>query len=217
MSPEAKATSAPAPERRITVTRLACRRGERRLVEALSFDVEPGRAVLLRGANGAGKTTLLLTLAGELAPAEGRIEIAGRHPEDRPGTDIGFLGHLSAVKPRLTLLENLEFWAALYGVPRAAVLPALETVGLAAIGTLEAGHLSAGQTRRLALARLVLCDRPIWLMDEPTAALDANGEALVAELVDAHLDRGGLVVAATHHDLGLRDPDRTRTVIVGAP
>jgi heme exporter protein A len=196
-------------------TGLGCRRGERFLFQDLSLSAGPGEALLLRGPNGVGKTTLLMALAGLFAPEEGLIEISGRDPEDRPGTDIGFLTHLGAIKPRLTLIENLRFWAALYAVPAARIAAALETVGLGPIADLEAGYLSAGQTRRLALARLILGDRPIWLMDEPTSALDANGEVLVGRLIDAHLERGGLVVAATHHDLRLARAGRARTLVLG--
>jgi heme exporter protein A len=203
------------PPRRIAVGDLACRRGERVLFSELDFTLGPGEILLLRGPNGAGKTTLLMALAGLFVPEAGLIEIAGRDPEDRPGADIGLLTHLSAIKPRLTLDENLSFWAGLYAVPRAGVAAALDIVGLGPIADLEAGYLSAGQTRRVALARLILSERPIWLMDEPTSALDADGEALVGRLIDAHLDRGGLVVAATHHDLALAETGRAHTLTLG--
>jgi heme exporter protein A len=193
----------PLSSRTLVLESLAGGRGGRRLFERLSLRLGPGAAALLRGPNGAGKTTLLLTVAGLLRPFEGTVRLIGGDPEARPETDIALLPHRAAIKPRLTVGENLDFWAALNGVPRDNVAPALEAVGLAAIAGLDAGYLSAGQTRRLALARVVLSERPLWLLDEPTAALDADGEALVARLIDAHLARGGLVLAATHHDLGL--------------
>ncbi|MHB1103970.1 MAG: heme ABC exporter ATP-binding protein CcmA [Devosia sp.] len=202
------------PPRRLQVSGLCCRRGERLLVDGLDFEVEPGEIVLLRGPNGAGKTTLLLALAGIIRPTTGTIAITGGEgPEG--ASDLHFLGHLSAVKARLTVMENLRFWADLNGGDRALIAPALQAVGLAHIETLAAGYLSAGQTRRLALARLLVADRPVWLMDEPTTALDREGELLAGRLIDAHLLRGGLVVAATHHDLTLHPPDRVRTLTLG--
>jgi heme exporter protein A len=189
--------------RTLILAQLAARRGERELFAGLDLTLAPGAAVELRGPNGAGKTTLLLIVAGIVRPAAGTIRLKGGDPESRWETEVSYLGHRPAIKPRLTVAENLAFWARLGGAPATAVLPALETVGLAPIAWLEAGNLSAGQTRRLALARLLVGERPLWLMDEPTAALDAAGEALVARLIDAHLDAGGSALIATHHDLGL--------------
>lgn len=203
------------PPRRLQVSGLSCRRGERVLVTDLDLLVEPGEIVLLRGPNGSGKTTLLLALAGIVRPAAGHIAILGGDQQARPGSDLHLLGHLPAVKPRLSVIENLCFWADLNGGARDLVDAALAAVGLAPIETLPAGYLSAGQTRRLALARLLVAARPIWLLDEPTAALDGDGELLVGRLIDAHLRRGGLVVAATHHDLALTPPDRIRTLSLG--
>ena len=185
------------------------------MIDGLEFTVGPGEILLLRGANGAGKTTLLLALAGVAAPAAGRIAILGGADEAGQPADLHLLGHLPAVKSRLTVAENLRFWADLNGGDRDLVGSALQAVGLAHIETLAAGYLSAGQTRRLALARLLVADRPVWLMDEPTAALDREGELLIGRLIDAHLRRGGLVVAATHHDLVLSPPDRIRTLNLG--
>jgi heme exporter protein A len=199
----------PLPPRTLTLTHLAGKRGEKLLFEGVDLALRPGEIAELRGANGAGKTTLLMIVAGIVRPAAGKVEIGGGDPEGRPETDIGYFAHRSAIKPRLTVAENLKFWTALNGGRSARIDEALQTVGLAPIASLDAGHLSAGQTRRLALARLLLAGRPVWLMDEPTAALDAEGERLVATLIDAHLDRGGLVLAATHHDLGLRHPSHT--------
>ncbi|HVW92590.1 MAG TPA: heme ABC exporter ATP-binding protein CcmA [Devosia sp.] len=192
----------PLPPRRIVLESLAGRRGERALFENLTLELGPGEAAELRGPNGAGKTTLLMILAGIVRAAAGTARLEGGDPEGRPETDIAYMSHRPAIKPRLTVTENLKFWVALNGGD-ADIDAALETVGLGPIAWLQAGHLSAGQTRRLALARLLLADRPVWLMDEPTSALDSDGEKLVARLIDHHLDRGGLVVAATHHDLGL--------------
>lgn len=193
----------PLPALTLALDDLAGSRGGRTLFSGVTLTLKPGDAAELRGPNGIGKTTLLHIVAGFLQPAAGTARLLGVDPEERAETAIGWLGHRAAIKPRLTVGENLAFWAALDGFPSNSVLPALETVGLASIAGLDAGYLSAGQTRRLALARLLLADRPLWLLDEPTAALDAEGERLVASLIDRHLDRGGLVLAATHHDLGL--------------
>jgi heme exporter protein A len=201
------------PPSRLQVSGLSCRRGERLLVEKLDFAVEPGEILLLRGPNGAGKTTLLLTLAGIVRPAAGSIVVSGGNAAG--GAELHLLAHLPAIKGRLTVGENLRFWADLNGGDRALVEPSLQAVGLGHLETLAAGYLSAGQTRRLALARLLVADRAVWLLDEPTAALDREGELLVGRLIDAHLRRGGLVVAATHHELALQPPDRIRTLTLG--
>ncbi len=205
------------PARTITVSDLTCRRGERLLFAGLRFAVPPGELLLLRGPNGVGKTTLLLSIAGVVRPEAGTIAVTGRGEEDRPGADLHLLSHQPASKARLTVRENLSFWADLFAGDRSLVLPALEATGLAAIADLEAGHLSAGQTRRLAIARLLVADRPIWLLDEPTSALDGEGEDLVIRLLDAHLKRGGIAVAATHHDIHLPPPANVRTLTLVQP
>jgi heme exporter protein A len=203
------------PPHHLQVSGLSCRRGERLLIDDLDFAVGAGEILLLRGPNGAGKTTLLLALAGIVHPDAGTIVLSGGDAAARPAADLHLLGHQPAVKARLSVAENLRFWADLNGGDRALVAPAIDAVGLASIATLMAGHLSAGQTRRLALARLLVADRPVWLMDEPTAALDGEGEVLVGRLVDAHLLRGGMVIAATHHDLALHGQARLRTLSLG--
>jgi heme exporter protein A len=204
--------SAALPPRMLKATGLASRRGERLLFEGLDFELGAGEMLLLRGPNGSGKTTLLLVLAGLLRPDSGRCELLGGADGD---TDLHFLGHAAALSGRLTVAENLHFWTALCGGDGALLAPTLEAIGLAPIADLEADLLSAGQRRRLALGRLLCTERPLWLLDEPTNALDSAGEQLVATLIDAHLHRGGLVVAATHHDIPLRTPARVRNLRLG--
>jgi heme exporter protein A len=202
----------------LTAEKLACARGERRLFDALSFQVRAGQALAVEGANGAGKTSLLRLLAGFLAPAAGRVFIRqdGKDSDDAEdrGKQVGWLGHHDGLKPQLTVAEQLAFYAGLYGPLRPAS-PAtspvngggkaevLDRVGLTRQADLPCRYLSAGQRRRLALARLVISERPLWLLDEPFAALDTSGQALVAQLMAIHCGAGGIIIAATHDTLGL--------------
>ena len=203
------------PARTLSVSALAVRRGERVLFSGIDFCVGPGEILLLRGPNGVGKTSLIKCLAGFLRADEGAVVFSGQGAEARWQEDVHFLGHLSAVKARLKVGENLKAWAALNGGD-GDIEAALARVGLGAIVNLDAGYLSAGQTRRLALARLLVSPRPIWLLDEPTSALDKDGDRLVGALIDAHLAAGGLAVAATHLELQIADPSRIRTLELGA-
>jgi len=191
----------------LTVRDLAISRGGRALFDGLGFTVLPGGLLLLRGPNGAGKSSLLLALAGVLRPATGTLDW---HAEEPP--KLHFLGHQSGVKSRLSLLENLSFWRAVNGPSGITPPVALDQVGLGDLGGLDAGYLSAGQTRRLALARLLVTDRKLWLLDEPLAALDAAGDTVVARLIADRLASGGAVIAATHDDL----PGATRTLTLGS-
>jgi heme exporter protein A len=192
---------------------LVCGRGGMALTGELTFAARPGNCLLLRGPNGAGKTTMLLTLAGIVAPLAGGFALDGAADDER---SLHYCGHRNAIKPRLTVAENLQFWAAVNGATGSPPRDALAEVGLAALGDLDAGYLSAGQVRRLALARLLVSRRPLWLLDEPTAALDVEGHDLLARLLDAHLDSGGLAIAATHDPITLRDPSRIETLVLGA-
>ena len=171
------------------------------MLHDLSFGVASGEALLLTGPNGAGKSTLLRTLAGFLAPIRGRVTLSGADPELSIAEQAHFVGHLNAVKASLTVAENAAFWVGfLGGAPSSG---ALTRFGLAALADIPAGFLSAGQKRRLALARLLIARRPLWLLDEPTAALDAAASAILTEVVDAHVKQGGVAVVATHVPLGL--------------
>ena len=192
---------------------LACGRGGMALSRDLTFSVEPGQCLLLRGPNGTGKTTLLLTLAGIVSPLEGSFALQGAEGESPM---LHYCGHRNAVKPRLSVWENLEFWRSMNGPTGIAADAALAEVGLGKLRDLDAGYLSAGQTRRLALARLLVSLRPLWLLDEPTAALDSAGHELVSKLIDRHLDMGGLAIAATHDPITLPGPGRLHTLLLGA-
>lgn len=191
---------------------LTCGRGGMSLCSDLTFSATPGHCTLLRGPNGTGKTTLLMTLAGILTPMAGEIRFEGAEEDERV---LHYCGHRNAIKPRLTVMENLDFWAEINGRTGRDVQDALDEVGLGPIADLDAGYLSAGQSRRLALARLLVTHRPLWLLDEPTAALDAQGHELVTRLIDRHLDMGGLVIAATHDPITLLDPSRMDVLVLG--
>ena len=182
---------------------LAARRGGRVVFAGLSLAAEPGEALLLLGPNGAGKSTLLRVLAGLLRPAAGRVTWEGEDvalDAAAHGARTRLLGHQDAIKPALTPREDLAFWARLRGGDPEA---ALAGMGLSNLAGLPCRTLSAGQRRRLALARLTLGDAPLWLLDEPTLGLDAASVARLGGVLAAHRARGGIVLAATHLPLPL--------------
>ncbi len=189
----------------ISVFDLACIRGGRVLFRSLAFEVGAGNALAIEGPNGAGKSSLLRLLAGFLAPASGKVllKTAGETIEDseQRGRFVGFLSHQDASKPQLSVREQLRFYARLYGVS-GDVAAALDSVGLLKAADLPCLYLSAGQKKRLALARLQLTMRPLWLVDEPLASLDAAGKRFAASLFAKHCADGGIVIAATHEPLG---------------
>jgi heme exporter protein A len=186
---------------------LGCTRGGREVLAGVSFSVAAGEALAVTGRNGAGKTTLLRLIAGLLDLTEGHLELAGGAAEATLPEQAHYLGHRDGLKPALSVRENLEFWHAFLAGPDAPaasmVATALESVGLASLAALPAAYLSAGQRRRLAIARLLAAPRPVWLLDEPTAALDTASQQRLAELMRSHLAGGGIIVAATHGPLGL--------------
>jgi heme exporter protein A len=186
---------------------LACRRGERLVFCGLSFRVAAGEALLLRGPNGSGKSSLLRCMAGLLAPVAGTQTWDDRplalDPDGHRGR-LRYLGHQDAVKPALSVLENLALWQQLHGLSDAAALRrALAALGLDPLAELPARLLSAGQRRRVALARLLAAPAPLWLLDEPTTALDDDGVARFARMVGDHRAGGGLAVLSSHGDPGV--------------
>ena len=176
----------------------------------VGFSVRAGEALAIEGPNGAGKTSLLRMVAGFLSPAVGTIRLRAADAEisdaDERGRFAGWLGHHDAAKPQLTARETLSFFTRLYGGGD-AIDAALEEAGLARAADLPCQFLSAGQKKRLSLARLKLCKRPLWLLDEPLAALDADGKSFAASLIAAHCAFGGIALIATHEALAI---DATR-------
>lgn len=182
---------------------LRCVRGGREVFSGLDVTAESGHAVAITGPNGAGKTSLLRLLAGLLAMAGGSIGLEGGDPELTLPEQAHYLGHRDALKPALTVSENLSFWRDFLGGGKSGESDALAAVGLGHAAHLPAAYLSAGQRRRLSIARLLAVKRPVWLLDEPTSALDVTGQAAFAAIMTGHLAGGGIILAATHTPLGI--------------
>ncbi len=195
----------------LSAENLACRRGGRLIFEALSFRLRNGEAIALTGRNGAGKSSLLAMLCGRLRPEAGTIRLEG--VGEAPLAEAAhFIGHRDGLKTALTAAENLQFAQDMLGDQAFSPSEALAAVGLAHVAALPVGYLSAGQRRRVALARLLVAARPLWLLDEPAAALDAGSQAMLLGLMQAHLEAGGAILAATHGPLGL---DTARELRIG--
>ena len=186
-------------------------RGGRLALSAPGFEVGAGQAGVLRGPNGAGKSTLLRALAGLLPIAAGDArldDLSISADREEFMAKVAYAGHLDAVKPAMSVRENLASWAALYETAQAGVGPALDALNLTTIADTPAAYCSAGQKRRLGLSRLLVMDRPVWLLDEPTVSLDTASVALFASAVSAHCAAGGVALAATHIEIGLPDGPR---------
>lgn len=181
---------------------LSCARGGRTVFEDLTFQVPAGTGLLLTGPNGAGKSSLLRVLAGLVRASSGRVRLHGGAADTPVGEQCHFVGHLNGIKRALSVSENLAFWADYLG--GGDVAAALERFTLAALADIPAGLLSAGQARRLGLARLTLAPRPVWLLDEPSVSLDSGSRKILAAAIRRHLKDGGIVVAATHAPLGVK-------------
>ena len=193
---------------RLVAEGLSAKRGEDLIFQDISFEIAGGEALVVKGANGSGKSTLLRVLAGLLPAHSGAVKLlAAAQPVERVGEAAHYLGHRNAMKRELTVEENLSFWKSFFGDfaggAGLSIPEAVEAVGLGGIAHLPFGYLSAGQQRRMAMAKLLVSWRPIWILDEPTAALDAAAETMFAGLVTTHLSRGGIAIAATHQPLGL--------------
>ena len=201
---------------RLTAENIAAKRGEDLLFADISFVLASGEALVLTGRNGTGKSTLLRVLAGLLRPEKGNISWFSQDAEAgaRACEACHYLGHRNAMKAELTVAENLSFWKSFFsdflGGTGSSVSDAAEAVGLQEIIHLPFGYLSAGQQRRMAFAKLLVSHRPVWLLDEPTAALDSGAEVIITGLIGNHLAHGGIVIAATHQPLGLTNARELR-------
>jgi heme exporter protein A len=195
---------------RLSAVDLACHRGGRDVFTGLSFAVASGEALTVTGRNGAGKSSLLRTIVGLVRTAHGSLALEGGDPELSLAEQAHYLGHQDALKPSLSVAENLSFWTGFLGTPGTDIHPALEAVGLAELADLPAAYLSAGQRRRLSIARLIAIKRPIWLLDEPTSTLDATAQERLAGFMRTHLAEDGLILTATHGALGLESARELR-------
>jgi heme exporter protein A len=182
---------------------IRCVRGGREVFSGLDFAASSGEALAVTGPNGSGKTSLLRLIAGLLTAADGSIDLEGGEVELTLPEQAHYLGHRDAMKPALSVQENLSFWQDFLGGEACDAVASLAAVGLDHAAHLPAAFLSAGQRRRLSIARLLAVRRPVWLLDEPTSALDGTGQSLFAGLMRDHLARDGLIVAATHAPLGI--------------
>ncbi len=202
----------------IIAENLIISRGQSKIIDDLSWTLSSGTALLLTGPNGAGKTTLIRAVAGFIPLTAGRFELAGSDPDREFAEHCHYVGHANGIKQAFTVAENLRFWAEYLNAGdltghngyHRAVDTALERFNLTSLADIPAGYLSAGQKRRLGLARLLVAPRPIWLLDEPSVSLDAFATKRLAAVIGEHLANDGLVLAATHIPLGLEDAQELR-------
>lgn len=208
---------------RLTAEDLSARRGEDLIFKDISFTLGAGESLVLTGRNGSGKSTLLRTVAGLLRPESGRVTwfSEGSEPGIRAAEACHYLGHRNAMKAELSVFENLSFWKEFLGdfdghagspFGSVSIGEAAEAVGLGGITHLPFGYLSAGQQRRMAFAKLLVAWRPVWILDEPTAALDVSAESAFTGLIKDHLGKGGIVLAATHQPLGLENAQELKMI-----
>lgn len=190
---------------KLAAENLACIRGGRRVFSGMNFHFRGGEAVAITGPNGAGKTTLLRLIAGLLPAETGSLKLSGVSSGEEISVSAHLVGHLDGVKGTLTVSENLSFAKTLLGREGLDVQSALKTLGLGHLGEIPARMLSAGQKRRLALARLLVAKRPLWLLDEPATALDAASQKILFELIDRHTGEDGLALIATHAPLAVKN------------
>lgn len=189
---------------RLIAENLGAERGGEPVFSGISFNLGDGGGLVITGANGSGKSTMLRVIAGLLSASEGMIRLEGGGEEWQiPADACHYLGHDNAMKTALTVEENLRFWRDFCGAPHIEINEALAMVGLPQVASLPFGYLSTGQKRRISIARLLVSRRPLWLLDEPTAGLDAASERQFTALMRTHLEDGGMIVAATHVPLGL--------------
>jgi heme exporter protein A len=202
---------------RLSAVDLACHRGGRDVFVGLSFAVASGEAMTITGRNGAGKSSLLRTVVGLVRIARGQLALEGGDPELTIAEQAHYLGHQDALKPSLSVAENLRFWVGFLGARSVAIQPSLDAVGLDELADLPAAYLSAGQRRRLSIARLLAVKRPIWLLDEPTSTLDASAQQRLAGFMRTHLAEGGLILAASHGSIGLDGAQELRLGQAASP
>jgi heme exporter protein A len=193
---------------RITAENLACERGGRTVFTGVGFSLGEGEMLQLTGPNGSGKSSLLKLLAGLVVKTDGTLLVEEGVPDLTLGQQSHYLSHADAFKTVLTVRENLQFWAGMLG--GGAIDEALQASQLGEAADFPAAYLSAGQRRRLALARLALALRPVWLLDEPTVGLDSASQQRLQKLMHKHLSAGGLIIAATHLPLGIRPSHELR-------
>ena len=187
---------------------LDCIRGERRVLSGLNFQISDGEILVLTGKNGTGKSTLLRLMSGLLKPHAGQLMWDGESINEDPGAhnrQITYVGHAEAVKPALSVIENVEFWRSVRDQPGSLALDALTSVGIGHLANLPARYLSAGQKRRVALTRALTSGAKLWLLDDPTTALDSDASSAFGATIEAHRRAGGMAVISTHTDLGLND------------
>jgi heme exporter protein A len=192
---------------RLSGQNLRCVRGGREVFSGLDFAVSAGELLAITGANGSGKTSLLRLIAGLLVASGGSVELEGGETELSLAEQAHYLGHRDALKPALSVAENLSFWRDFLGGEMGDRGRSLAAAGLDHAAHLPAAYLSAGQRRRLSIARLLVVRRPVWLLDEPTSALDVAGQDLFVRLMRDHLTGGGIIIAATHAPLGINGPE----------